>query len=82
MAYLTKKYIRAGAAKDPRIESIEWDEQGKALIWLADGYTWDKNDGNRTVEGFIFSEHNGDEASRDTVSYWRDCLANIESTNT
>ena len=78
MPYLTEKYIRAAAAKDPRIDDIEWDEPGKAIVWLIDGYTWCSNDGNRSVEGFVISNCNGDDASPDTVSYWKEQLANIE----
>ena len=79
MKYLTAKYIRAAAAKDPRIDpEIEWDELGKAIVWLVDGYTWDKLDGNRSVEGFIIAEPNSDWSERDTVAYWKDCVANIE----
>jgi hypothetical protein len=79
MTYLTAKYIRAAAAKNPRIESVEWDEMGKALVWLKEGYTWCASDDNRSIEGFIIAAHNSDEAERDTVSYWKDCVANIEA---
>lgn len=79
MTYLTAKYISAAAAKDPRIDpEIEWDELGKALVWLADGYTWNANDGNRSVEAFIIAERNADEAPRDTAAYWKELVARIE----
>ena len=79
MTYLTAKYIRAAAAKDPRIDpEVEWDEFGKAIVWLADGYTWNANDGNRSVEAFIIAECNVDEAPRDTVAYWKEKVALIE----
>ena len=77
MTYLTAKYVRAAAAKDKRIESVEWDEMGKALVWLEEGYTWDRQDGNRSVEGFIFAEDNSDGWPRDTVAYWKGQVANI-----
>ena len=78
MPYITAKFIKSAAAKDPRIDpEIEFDELGKALVWLADGYTWNARDGNRTVEGFIISERNADQAQRDTVDYWKDCIAGI-----
>lgn len=78
MTYLTAKYIRAAVAKDPRIDpEIEWDEMGKAIVWLADGYTWNANDGNRSVEAFIIAERNADQDPRDTVAHWIDCVANI-----
>jgi hypothetical protein len=79
MTYLTAKYLRAAATKDPRIDpEIEWDELGKAIVWLADGYTWNANDGNRSVEGFIYAEPNSDQQPRDTVAYWKEQVANIE----
>jgi len=77
MTYLTAKYVRAAAAKDKRIESVEWDEMGKALVWLEEGYTSDRQDGNRSVEGFIIAAHNSDNAERDTVAYWKSQVANI-----
>jgi hypothetical protein len=79
MTYLTEKHIRAFAAKDRRIDQIECDEPGKLIVWLADGYTWDRLDGNRSVEGFVISNRNADEADRDTVAYWNECVANIET---
>ena len=79
MTYLTAKYIREAAAKDPRIDpEIEWDELGKAIVWLADGYTWDRLDGNRSVEGFIIATNNCDQMPRDTVADWKDRIAKIE----
>lgn len=79
MTYLTAKYIIASAAKDPRIDdNIELDEAGKAIVWLNNGYTWSTADGFRTVEAFIISDDNNDEAPRDTVAYWKECLASIE----
>ena len=77
MTYLTAKYIRAAVAKDPRIESVEWDEMGKALVWLEEGYTWNWLDGDRSIEGFIYAEDNSDWAERDTVAYWKGQVANI-----
>jgi len=77
MKYLTAEYVRAAAAKDKRIELVEWDEFGKALVWLEEGYTWDANDGNRSLEGFIIAKENSDEAERDTVAYWKSRVANI-----
>lgn len=79
MKYLTAQYIRDAIANDPRFDpNIELDEPGKAIVWLADGYTWDRNDGNRSVEGFIIAADNSDNAPRDTVPYWNQCVANIE----
>lgn len=79
MKYLTAQYIRDAIAHDPRFDpSIELDEPGKAIVWLADGYTWDSRDGNRSIEGFIIAADNSDNAPRDTVPYWKQCVANIE----
>lgn len=79
MKYLTAKYIKAAVAKDPRFDTdIEFDEPGKAIVWLADGHTWDAKDGNRTVEGFIISSDNCDNAPRDTIAYWQQRVASIE----
>jgi len=79
MTYLTAKYIRAAVAKDPRFDPdpIAWDERGKAIVYLADGYTWYALDGNRSVEAFIIAEDNSDNAERDTVAYWKGQVANI-----
>ena len=78
MTYLTAKYIIEAAAKDPRIDpEIEWDELGKAIVWLVDGFTWNRLDGNRSVEAFIIAERNADQAPRDTVAHWKGQVANI-----
>ena len=79
MTYLTEKYIRAAVAKDPRFDPdpVDWDERGKAIVFLAEGYTWYALDGNRSVEGFIIAEDNSDWAERDTVAYWKGQVANI-----
>ena len=77
MKYLTAEYVRAAAAKDKRIESVEWDEMGKALVWLEEGFTWCALDGNRSIEGFIIAEPNSDWSERDTVAYWKEQVANI-----
>ena len=80
MTYLTAKYIRAAVSKDSRIDpEIEWDESGKAIVWLVDGYTWNPLDGNRSVDAFIISERNADEAPRDTVAHWKSCVSNIQT---
>ena len=79
MKYLTLDRICSDAAKDPRFDPIiEVDEIGKAFVWLADGYTWDRQDGDRTVEGFIISAYNCDNDPRDTIAYWKERVARIE----
>jgi hypothetical protein len=78
MKYLTADYIRAAVAKDPRIENdIDWDEQGKAIVYTEVGYTWYALDNDRSVEGFIYAEPNSDGWPRDTVAYWKGQVANI-----
>lgn len=80
MKYLTKKYIKEMVAKDPRFgtDAVDWDEQGKAIIWLGDGWTWEASDGNRSVEGFIYDKVNCDNVTPDTVAYFKERLAMIE----
>lgn len=78
MKYLTADYVRAAVAKDPRFDpDIAWDEKGKAIVYLADGYTWYALDGNRSVEAFIIAKDNSDNADRDTIAYWEGQVANI-----
>ena len=78
MKYLTADYIRAAVAKDPRFDTnVEFDEPGKAIVWLAEGYTWYALDSNRSVEGFVIEKENSDRAERDTVAYWKGQVANI-----
>lgn len=80
MTHLTIEYIRSQIANDPRFDfDIETDELGKAIVWLNDGYTWNRQDGDRTVESFIISAVNCDQAPRDTVAYWKERVANIEN---
>ena len=77
---LTVNHIQKTIAGDARFDAdVELDEPGKAVVWLADGYTWCAADDNRSVEGFIVSARNNDEAPRDTVAYWNERVACIES---
>lgn len=79
MAKLTLKVIRNTIAKDSRIDpDIDLSEPGMAFIYLADGWTWDRHDGNRTVESFVISEDYYGSDPIDTVDYWRQRIANIE----
>ena len=80
MANLTLSHIQKTIADDVRFDAnIELDEPGKAIVWLADGYTWCAADSNRSVEAFVISAHNNDEAPRDTLFYWKERVASIES---
>lgn len=74
---LTLDHIRRAVRYDRRLEkTIDLDEPGKAILYTAEGFTWSALDGNRTVEGFVYSDNALDE--RDTLSYFRGQLAMIE----
>ena len=74
---LTLEHIRHQVRSDRRLEeTIDLDEPGKAILYTADGFTWSAADGNRTVEGFVYSDKALD--PRDTLSYFRGQLAMIE----
>jgi hypothetical protein len=77
MVKLTLQMIQRAIALDPRIEKdIELDEPGKAILYTKDGWTWCARDGNRHVEGFVYSDDGLDE--RDTLTYFRERLRMIE----
>ena len=70
---LTLTRLRAEIAKDPRIEAeVDLDEPGKAIVYTADGWTWEPMDGNRTVEGFLISADNFYGDRQDTLAYFRE----------
>jgi len=51
---LTKSKLIALIKNDNRIDQkIDYDESGKAIVYLNEGFTWEAKDGNRSVEGFI-----------------------------
>lgn len=77
MTKLTLKHIKDAVSKDQRIDPVmDFDEAGKAIIYTNDGWTWCAADGNRHVEGFVYSDDCVDE--RDTVGYFRERLSMIE----
>jgi hypothetical protein len=78
---LTVKKIIQIAAKHPHLKGADlcWDEPGRCIITLRDGITWDARDGNRHVEGFIFSTSHGDGEEIDTVEYFNGRLSMIEA---
>jgi hypothetical protein len=77
MTKLTLKHIKDAVAKDPRIDpEFDLDEPGKAILYTADGWTWCPQDGNRHVEGFVYSDNALD--PRDTVGYFRERLRSIQ----
>jgi len=71
--YLVQKTIKNDKRVDQR---VDYDEPDKAIIYLADGYTWNANDGDRSVEGFILSGN--DDEPADTVAYLKLRLRCIE----
>ena len=76
MTKLTLAHIKKAVAADPRIEpEFDLDEPGKAILYTKDGWTWEPMDGNRHVEGFVYSDDCLDE--RDTLGYFRERLRNI-----
>lgn len=79
MKYLTVEYIEKAIQNDPRFDPdpIALDEPGKAIVYLAEGWTWYALDSNRSVEGFIIAKDNSDRAERDTVAYWKEQVSNI-----
>lgn len=73
MTKFTFARLRAEIAKDSRIEGdIDLEEPGKAIVYTADGWTWEPMDGNRTVEGFLISADNCDNDPQDTIAYFRE----------
>jgi hypothetical protein len=71
--YLVQKTIKGNAKIDQR---VDYDEPGKAIIYLNEGWTWEALDGNRSVEGFILSDNDWEEA--DTVAHLKKCIKFIE----
>lgn len=71
--YLVQKAIKGNAKIDQR---VDYDEPGKAIIYLNDGWTWEPLDGNRSVEGFILSDNFWEEA--DTVAHLKQRIKFIE----
>jgi hypothetical protein len=74
---LTLAQIRKAVAADARLEKeIDLDEAGKAILYTAEGWTWEPMDGNRTVEGFWYADNDFDE--RDTLAYFKERLQAIQ----
>jgi len=77
MIYLTPALVQKHIKDNPRIDQrVDYDEPGKAIIYLTDGWTWNALDGNRSVEGFILKGNEWEPA--DTVSYLKYQIKNIE----
>ena len=78
MTNLTKNQILKIAQTHPHLQNAElnWDEPGKCIISLRDGITWEALDGNRHVEGFVYSDAGLDD--RDSLQYFKHRLNMIE----
>jgi hypothetical protein len=75
---LTKSKLIALIKNDKRIDQeIDYDEPGKAIVYLNEGWTWEANDGNRSVEGFILPNNQWEEA--DSVEYVKERIKYIEA---
>ena len=72
-AALVQKHIKGDKRIDQR---VDYDEPDKAIVYLADGWTWNALDGNRSVEGFILDGNEWEPA--DTVGYLKQQIKNIE----
>lgn len=71
--YLVQKTIKGNPKIDQR---VDYDEPGKAIIYLNEGWTWEALDGNRSVEGFILSDNFWEDA--DNLSYLKQRIKFIE----
>lgn len=78
MISLTKNHILKTAKSHPHLQGADfaWDEPGKCIITLRDGITWEALDGNRHVEGFVYSYDAHED--RDTLQYFKHRLQMIE----
>ena len=74
---LTAKLVLKIIKNNQKIDqTVDFDEDGKAIVYLNEGWTWNALDGNRSVEGFILSDNEWEEP--DTVEYMKQQIANIE----
>jgi len=78
MTTLTVAIIRKAIKGNSKIDqNIDLDEEGKALVWLNEGWTWNANDGNRSIEGFNLKDNNYEEP--DTLAYFKERISMIEA---
>ena len=55
---LTAKLVLKIIKNNQKIDqTVDFDEDGKAIVYLNEGWTWNALDGNRSVEGFILSDN-------------------------
>ena len=74
---LTAKLVLKIIKNNKKIDqTVDFDEDGKAIVYLNEGWTWNALDGNRSVEGFILSDNEWEEP--DTVEYMKQQISNIE----
>lgn len=77
MTQLTVSIIRKIIKGNPKVDrAIDLDEQGRAILYTTDGWTWQALDGNRTVEGFNLRGNHWEQP--DTVDYLKWQIQNIE----
>ena len=75
--HLTPAIVAKAIKGDKRIDQrVDYDEPDKAIIYLADGFTWNACDGNRSVEGFILDGNFWEPA--DTLAYLKERISFIE----
>jgi len=75
--HLTRAIVAKTIKGDPRIDqNVDYDEPDVAIIHLTDGWTWNANDGNRSVEAFILKDHFWEPA--DTLGYLKKRIKYIE----
>ena len=74
---LTPALVQKIIKNNPKIDqTVDYDEPGKAIIYLTEGYTWCALDGNRSVEGFYLYDYEWEEP--DTVAYLKERITDIE----
>ena len=74
---LTLSYIRKAIRKDSRFshDAIDILEDGQIALWLNPEFTWQANDGNRTVEHFQVEDGYN---PQDTVEDFKNSMMLIE----
>lgn len=77
MTKLTPTIVQRVIKGNSKIDQhVDYDEPGKAIIYLTDGWTWNQLDGNRSVEGFNLSDNFWEDA--DTISYLKERIKFIQ----
>jgi hypothetical protein len=77
MTRLTASVLRKAIKGNAKIDQVvDYDEEGKALVYLNEGWTWDTLDGNRSIEGFNLVGNEWEDP--DTLAYLKERISNIE----